>query len=375
VVNSPPYVASVIKRLLLILLPLALLAGACGGDDDSSSSGDATSTTAGGDTGATADLGDLSATLNGSGSSFQNNLELAWIDAFTADASGVTINYNSVGSGQGKTDLANQVTDFAGTDSLVKDADRTTFKGGEFLYFPIAAGPITVSYNLKDVDDLQLSAATLAGIMQGDIETWDDAKIKADNPDATLPSTKITIAHRSDGSGTTSAFTKYLDKASGGVWKLGAGDTVEWPSNSQGGEKNTGVAQIIQQTNGAIGYVDFSDADAVGLTFAKLENKSGEFVEATLDGASAALEGATVNADLSVDSLDATGADAYPITTPTYVLVYKTQTDADKGAALIAYLRYALTDGQDTAGDEGYAKLSDDLAKKAIAQLDAIQLP
>jgi phosphate transport system substrate-binding protein len=202
---------------MLILLPLALLAGACGGDD-SSSKADSSTTTAGGDTATTADLGSLSATLNGSGSSFQNNLELAWIDAFTADASGVTINYNSVGSGQGKTDLANQVTDFAGSDSLVKDPDKATFKGGDFLYVPIAAGPITVSYNLKDVDGLQLSAATLAGIMQGDITSWDDAKIKADNPKATLPSTKIVVAHRSDGSGTTNAFTKYLDKASGGVW-------------------------------------------------------------------------------------------------------------------------------------------------------------
>jgi phosphate transport system substrate-binding protein len=370
VANSPPQDVDVMKRLLLLLVPLALLGAACGGDDSAST--DSSATTAGGKGGA--DVANLNATLNGSGSSFQNNLELAEIDAFTADAAGVTINYNSVGSGQGKTDLANQVTDFAGTDSLVKDADKASFKGGDYLYFPIAAGPITVSYNLKGVD-LQLSAATLAGIMQGDITSWDDAKLKADNPDADLPSKKIVVAHRSDGSGTTNAFTSYLDKASGGVWKLGAGDTVEWPSNSQGGEKNTGVAQIIQQTEGAIGYVDFSDADAVGLTFAKIKNKSGEYVEASLDGASAALEGATVADDLTVDSLDAQGADAYPITTPTYALVYKTQTDADKGAALVAYLRFVLTDGQAVAGDEGYAKLSDDLAKKAVAQLDAIELP
>lgn len=360
------------KRLLLLLIPLSLLAAACGGDDDSASSAGKTATTAAG-TGA--DLGSLSATLNGSGSSFQNNLELAAIDAFTSDASGVTINYNSVGSGQGKTDLANQVTDFAGSDSLVKDTDKTTFKGGDFLYFPIAGGPVTVSYNLKGVDKLQLSAGTLAGIMQGDVKTWDAKEIAADNPGATLPSTKITIAHRSDGSGTTSAFTKYLDKASGGVWKLGAGDTVEWPANSQGGEKNTGVAQIIQQTDGAIGYVDFSDADAVGLRFASIKNKAGTYVEASLDGASAAFDGATVDADLTVDSLDATGAAAYPITTPTYVIVYKKQTDAAKAKALVAYLRYLLTDGQKLAGDEGYANLSDDLATKAVAQLDSIELP
>jgi phosphate transport system substrate-binding protein len=358
------------RRLFLLVLPLALLAVACGADGRASSTGNPTTAA---DTGA--DLGSLSATLNGSGSSFQNNLELAAIDAFASDASGVTINYNSVGSGQGKTDLANQVTDFAGTDSPVQDRDKATFRGGDFLYFPIAGGPVTVSYNLKGVDKLQLSAGTLAGIMQGDIKTWDAEEIAADNPKAELPSTKITIAHRSDGTGTTTAFTRYLDKASGGVWKHGAGDTVEWPADSQGGEKNTGVAQIIQQTDGAIGYVDFSDADAVGLTFASIKNKAGKYVEASLDGASAAFAGATVNRDLTVDSLDAIGDDAYPITTPTYIIVYEKPTDEAKAKAMVAYLRYLLTDGQELAGDEGYAKLSDDLAAKAVAQLDSIELP
>jgi phosphate transport system substrate-binding protein len=363
-------------RLLALLLGLTLIGAACGGSSSKSSAG--STTTAGGDTSTTAkggDLSALSATLNGSGSSFQNNLELAEIDAFTTKASGVTINYNSVGSGQGKTDLANQVTDFAGSDSLVKDADKATFKGGAFLYFPIAAGPITVSYNVKGIDKLALSAPTLAGIMQGDIKTWSDPKIKADNPTGTLPATKITIVHRADGSGTTSGFTHYLDKASGGVWKLGAGDTVNWPANSQAGQKNTGVAQAIQQTDGAVGYVDFSDAQAVKLKLASIKNKAGTFIDPTLAGASAALAGATVNADLSVDALDATGATAYPITTPTYVIAYVNQTDKAKGAALVAYLRYLLTDGQAAAGGSGYAKLSDDLASKAVAQLDSIKLP
>jgi len=364
-------------RLLVLLLALTLLAAACGGDDDddgSASAGDDTATTAASNDGG-ADLSSLTGTLNGSGSSFQNNLELAVIDAFTADASGVTINYNSVGSGQGKTDLANQVTDYAGSDSLVKDEDMSTFKGGDFLYFPIAAGPVTVSYNLDGVDDLQLSPGTLAGIMQGDVTTWDADEIKADNPDADLPSTNITIVHRSDASGTTSGFTKYLDKASGGVWTLGAGDTVEWPADSQAGEKNTGVAQIIQQTDGAIGYVDFSDAEAVGLTFASMKNKAGKYVQPSLEAASAALETADVTDKLTVDALDADGDDAYPIVLPTYIITYTKQTDADKGAALVEYLRYMLTDGQDMAADEGYAKLSDDLASKAIAQLDSIELP
>jgi phosphate transport system substrate-binding protein len=363
-----------VLRLLALLLALTIVAAACGGDDDDdAAAGDDTSATTAASGGV--DLGELSATLNGSGSSFQNNLQLAAIDAFTEEASGVTINYNSVGSGQGKTDLANEVTDYAGTDSLVKDEDVASFQGGDFLYFPIAAAPITVSYNLDGVDELQLSAATLAGIMQGDITTWDADEVKADNPDADLPSTKITIVHRADGSGTTSAFTHYLDKASGGVWKLGAGDTVEWPSDSQAGEKNTGVAQIIQQTDGAVGYVDFSDAEASGLVFASIENKADSFVAPSLEAASAALAGATVADDLTVDALDADGDAAYPITATTYVIAYAKQADADKGAALVAFLRFVLTDFQSQAGDEGYASLAPDLAQQAVDQLDSIELP
>jgi phosphate transport system substrate-binding protein len=356
--------------LLALLAVFALIVSACGGDDD-----DSGSPTAGGsdNTSSGADVSNLSGTLNGSGSTFQKTFEETMIAAFQEQASNLTINYNGVGSGQGKTDLANKVVDFAGTDSLVKPEDASKYTaGGGVLYFPLVAAPITVSYNVSGVDDLKLDAETLAKIFQGDITKWDDAAITALNDGADLPGDDIVIAHRSDGSGTTSNFTKYLDAAAQGTWKLGSGDTVNWPKNSQAGNGNAGVAQIIKSTKGAIGYVDLADATGSGLVMAQLENKAGKFVAPTLDGAAAAVEGTTVDADLTYSPLDAAGDAAYPITSPTWIITYKHWSDAKKLAAMKGYLNFVLTDGQDLAKDAGYAPLPAQLAQDAVHQLDQL---
>ena len=274
--------------------------------------------------------------LNGSGSTFQQTFDQAAIQAFQDKNSGITINYAGGGSGKGKTDLQTKTVDFAGTDSLVKAADVSKYQGGKFLYFPIVAAPITVSYKLSGVDKLQLSGPTLAKIFSGTVKKWNDAAIKADNPGATLPSTDIVIVHRAEASGTTSNFTKYLVAAGGSDWTLGSGDTVNWPSSSQAGQGNSGVAQAISSTDGAIGYVDFSDALAAKLTFASIKNKAGTFVAPSLAGASAAVAAATIADDLTYSPLNEPGADAYPITSPTWILVYANQTDKAKGTALKA---------------------------------------
>jgi phosphate transport system substrate-binding protein len=358
------------RVLLAVLAVFALVVSACGGDDDNSAS----STSSGSNnTSNGPDVSNLSGTLNGSGSTFQNTFEEAAIAGFQEQAPNLTINYNAVGSGQGKTDLANKVVDFAGTDSLVKPEDESKYtSGGGILYFPLPSAPITVSYNLSGVDDLKLDAETLAKIFQGTIKSWDDAAIKALNDGADLPSKNIVIAHRSDGSGTTSNFTKYLDTAAAGTWTLGSGDTVNWPAGSQAGNGNTGVAQIIKNTEGAIGYVDLADATGSDLQTAQLKNKAGKFVKPTLDGASAAVAGATVNDDLTYSPLDASGDAAYPITSPTWIITYKNWTDAKKLDAMKAYLNFILTDGQDLAKDAGYAKLPSELAQKGVAQLDQL---
>jgi phosphate transport system substrate-binding protein len=344
---------------LLVAAALTFVAAAC--------SSDSTTTTSAASSGS-----QLSGTLNGSGSSFQDAFNQKAKTEFAKTASGVTVNYTKSGSAAGKQDLANQVVQFAGTDSLIKDADKPTFKGGEVLYFPTVGAPITVSYNLSGVDELKLSPDVLAGIFQGDITSWNDPKIAADNSGVTLPSTSIAVVHRSDGSGTTSNFTKFLKAASPSVWKLDAGDTVQWPATTQGAEKNSGVASLIKTTDGAIGYVDLADAVNADLHLASVKNADGSFVAPTLDAASAALAGADVSADLTYNPLNAKGADAYPITAPTWVIVYAKQPDAKVADALKGWIRFLLTDGQGLAQSVGYAPLPEALATKALAQLDKI---
>jgi phosphate transport system substrate-binding protein len=311
------------------------------------------------------------ATINGSGSTF----EQAFIDqarqGFSEKQPDVTVNYNGVGSGQGKADFASGITDFGGTDSPYGDSD-TTKPTDPFDYIPTVVAPITVSYNLSGVDKLQLSPDTIAGIFSRTIKTWDDDAIKADNPKADLPGTDITVVHRAEGSGTTANFTKFLTKAAPTTWTLGTGSTVAWPSDTQGAQKNSGVGDLIKNTDGAIGYVDYSDARAIGLSFAKVENASGKFVAPSLPGASAAAAKAPVADDLTYDPLNAKGKKAYPITSPTWVVAYQTQSDKAKGAAVKAFLTYMLTDGQEFATEIDYAPLPKALQKQALAVVKKI---
>jgi phosphate transport system substrate-binding protein len=313
--------------------------------------------------------------LNASGSTFQKPYQEAAIEEFTKSAKGVKINYGGGGSGKGRQDLADQVVDFAGADSPYKEPDLAKNKGGDVLYFPILLGAITVSYNLDGVDKLQLSPTTVAKIFQRDIKKWNDKEIAADNPDAKLPDADIVVAHRSDGSGTTDNFTKYLDKTAKDVWKLKSGSTVEWPADTQAGNGNPGVAQLVKSTKGAIGYVDLSDAKASGLKFAAIKNQSGKYVEASSDSASAAGDGIEVKDNLLFSALDPKGDGSYPITYQSWVIVYAKQTDATKGKALKDYLKYLITDGQKALKELDFAPLPKSLADKAVAQLDKIQVP
>jgi phosphate transport system substrate-binding protein len=321
------------------------------------------------------------AALNGSGSTFQKAYQEVAIEAFTKANAGVKINYGGGGSGKGRQDLADQVVEFAGSDSAFKDADLAKNKGGDVLYFPILLGPITVSYNVEGVDNLQLSPETIAKIFQRDIKKWDDAAIAADNPGAKLPSMDIVVVHRADGSGTTDNFTKYLDQTAGaaaaapGPWKLKSGSTVEWPADTQAGQGNSGVAQQVKSNAGGIGYVDLSDAKASGLKYASIKNQAGKFVAPTAESASAAADGIDIKDNLLFSALNAKGEAAYPITYQSWVIVYAKQTDAAKGKALKSYLTYLLTDGQKSLTELDFAPLPKSLQDKAVAQLDKLTLP
>lgn len=361
-----------LRWLVLPLIVLALVAAGCG----SSSSKKSSKPSSGGGTATTAAEAKLAAaTLNASGSTFQQPYVEAASAEFAKSQPDITINYGGGGSGKGQTDLQGQLVDFAGSDGIPKPETISGYKGGALLYFPTVAAPITISYNLPDVPKLQLSADTIAKIFDRSVKKWDDAAIKADNPSATLPSTDIVVVHRSDASGTTGNFTKYLATAAPTEWKLGTDKTVPWPTDTQAGAGNPGVASAVKSTAGAVGYVDFSDAKAAGLQFASVKNVAGTYIVPSLDSASAALAGAAVAADLSYNPLNATGAKAYPVTSPTWILVYKTQTDHAKGTALKAYLKFILGKGQDLAAGVDYAKLPDSIKSQAVTQLDQIVIP
>ncbi|HXJ20945.1 MAG TPA: phosphate ABC transporter substrate-binding protein PstS [Polyangia bacterium] len=314
-------------------------------------------------------------TLNGSGSTLSKPYQETAIEEFKKAGTGITINYGGGGSGKGRQDLADLVVDFAGTDSPFKDSELGKAKGGKILYFPILLSPITVSYNLSGVDKLKLSAPTIAKIFQREIKQWNDRAIAGDNPGVKLPDTAIVVVHRAEGSGTTQNFTEYLAGTAKGVWKLKSGSTVEWPSDTQAGQGNGGVAQIVKSTKGAIGYVDLSDAKASGLHYASIKNRAGKYVEPTAEGASAAGEGTQVRDDLIFSALDAKGDKAYPLTAQTWVIVYAKQRDRAKGEALRKYVAFLVQGGQKLLPEIDYAPLPRSLQDKAVKQLDKIALP
>jgi phosphate transport system substrate-binding protein len=315
----------------------------------------------------------LSGTLNGSGSTFQLTFQQAAIQAFKTIQSGMTVNYGGGGSGKGRTDLASGVVNYAGSDSTIPSTEMASFNGKTVLYFPVVIGPITLSYNLSGLSKpLQLSAPVIAGIFDGKITTWNNSQIAADNPGVTLPSTAITLAVRSDSSGTTQNFSLFLMNAAPSVWTLGSSSTIKWPSAAHAGSGNGGVAQIIKSTPGAIGYVDYADAKASGLTFASVKNKAGTYVAPSPTSASAAAAGVTVAPNLTFHAVWGTGAQAYPITYQSWVLVYETQPNANDAAMIKAYVGYLVGDGQKLLPSLGYAPLPANIDQMAVAQLSKI---
>jgi phosphate transport system substrate-binding protein len=284
----------------------------------------------------------------------------------------MTVNYGGGGSGKGRTDLASNVVQFAGSDSPIPSDEVANFKGKTVLYFPVIIGPITVSYNLSGVSGLKLDAPVIAKIFQGEIKTWNDPAITALNPGVKLPSTPVVIARRSDSSGTTANFSNFLVEGAPGVWKLGTSSTIAWPATSRGGNGNGGVAQIVKTTPGAIGYVDYSDAKASGLVFASVKNKDGNYVAPSISSATTAADNATVKPDLTFSAIWAPGAGSYPITYQSWDLVYQKQSSSNTTKMLKAYIGYLLGDAQKTLPSLNYAPLPASIDQKAKAQLDKI---
>src|SRR5580658_3707086 len=348
----------------------AVALAACS-SSSSSSTTSSTSTTSSSASASASSNTSLSGTLNGSGSTFQTVFQESAISAFKSVDPNITVNYGSGGSGKGRTDLASGVVNFAGSDSPIPAAQASLFTGKTVLYFPVIIGPITLAYNLSGVTSLKLSPTVIAKIFQGQIKTWNDPAIKAINPGVSLPSTPITEAVRSDSSGTTQNFTLFLKDAVPSVWTLGSSSTIKWPSTARAGSGNPGVAQIVKSTAGAIGY---ADAKASDLSFASVENSSGDYIAPSPSSASAAAAGVTPASNLTFAAAWAPGASAYPITYQSWDLVYATQASANDAALLKAWIGYLIspTGGQALLGNLGYAPLPSSLDSMAQAQLSQI---
>jgi phosphate transport system substrate-binding protein len=316
----------------------------------------------------------VSGTIKAAGSTFQTNFQQAAISGFKTVQPGVTVDYAAVGSGSGRSDLYANTVLFAGSDSAIPDTEKSKVPAGKtVLYFPVQVGPISVAYNLNGVTGLKLDPTTLAKIFQGQIKTWNDPAIAALNSGASLPSTSITLAVRSDSSGTTSNFSTYLEGAAGSAWTLGHGSTIKWPSTARAGAGGSGLAQIVKSTPGAIGYVDFSTATASGLSSASIKNSDGSFIAPSTAGATAAASHVTPKADLTFSAVNQPGADSYPITYQSWDLVYAEQPNATDVALLKAYLGYLLgQQGQGLLSSLNLAALPASIDQAAVAQLDKI---
>jgi phosphate transport system substrate-binding protein len=346
------------------------LLAACGSSHKSSTSNTTTASPGAPTSPSTAPATKLSGTVNGSGSTFQTVFQQSAIAAFKSVQPNMTVNYGSGGSGKGRTDLASGVVNYAGSDSPIPASDQSKFKG-TVLYFPVVIAPITMSYHLSGVSNLKLDAPVIAMIFQAKITSWDDPQITALNPGAKLPSTKITIARRSDSSGTTQNFSEFLVKGAPGVWTLGSSSTINWPATSVGGNGNGGVASIIKGTNGAIGYVDYPDAKASGLTYASVKNMAGDFVAPSIQSATTAASNATIMPNLTFSAIWAPGAGSYPITYQSWVLVYQTQS-GNMGQLLQAWVGYLVGAGQQLLPPLNYAPLPSSLQSMAQAQVPKI---
>ncbi len=316
------------------------------------------------------------ATLNGAGSTLAAPIYQQWGSSLKSQ--GLTVNYNPVGSGAGQAQLQSKTIDFAGSDPPLKPSDTAKFKGPA-LQFPVAFGAITVSYNLSGVKSgLKLDGPTLAKIFMGQIKTWNDPAIKALNPGISLPSSGITVVHRSDSSGTTQGFTTFLSDVSP-EWKstVGKGKDVKWPTGT-GGKGNSGVAAAVKQTPGAIGYVEQAYALENGFTYAAVKNSTGQYILPTIANTSAAANGIKVPPDLGISTINSPSPSAYPIVSQTFLEAYKDPCKDGGASSSVAsgvkrFLAYAFGAGQQTLGASSsqlpYAPLPASLAAKDTAQL------
>jgi len=316
--------------------------------------------------------------LTGAGATFPYPLYSRWFSEY-AQETGIKINYQSIGSGGGIRQLSEGTVDFGASDSPMSDAEMAKAKGGPIIHIPTVLGAVVITYNVPGLSaPLNLTGKAIADVFSGKITKWNDARLASLNAGAKLPATDILVVHRSDGSGTTYIFTDYLSKAVP-AWNstVGKGKEVKWPVGL-GAKGNEAVAGQVKQTPGAIGYVELAYAKQNNLPTAAIQNKSGKAIVPSVSAVTAAAAGAAqtlpANTDYRVSIVDAPGADSYPISSFTWILVYQNQSDAVKGKKVVDFLNWALTKGEADAAALDYAPLPSEMASKVKEKIAAVRL-
>ena len=318
--------------------------------------------------------GDHVVKLQGAGATFPNPVYQKWLSEYSKLHPNVQIDYQSVGSGAGIKQIQAQTVDFGASDTAMKDEDLKAAPA-EILHIPTVLGAVVITYNLPSMNQpLKFSGEVVADIFLGKIKKWNDPKIAAENSGVSLPATDITVVHRSDGSGTSGVFTDYLSKVSA-EWKekVGSGTSPSWPVGI-GGKGNEGVTGQIKNTPNTLGYVELVYAIQNKLPAAHIKNASGSFIEPSIQAVTAAAAASAANTpdDLRVSITNAQGPTAYPISSYTYILLYKNQKDAAKGKVVVDFVWWGIHDGEKYAADLLYAPLPDDIVKRAEAKLNSI---
>ena len=311
--------------------------------------------------------------LQGAGATFPAPIYQRWIAEYTKANPDVQINYQGVGSGAGIKQFTQNLVSFGASDAAMTDKEIAAVKQGVVL-IPATAGSIVLAYNIPGVDNLKLSREAYAGIFVGKITKWNDPAITKTNEGVKLPDSPITVCERSDGSGTTFVFTKHLSAISPEFKdKVGEGTSVTWPTGVAG-KGNDGVTALIKQNKGAIGYVEYGYAKNNKLAFAALQNKAGEFVTATTASGAATLATTQFPPDLlRAWPSDPEGKDCYPISTFTWLLLYKKYDNAQIVEAVKKFVNFGLTDGQKFAEELGYIPLPKEVVDKNLEALKTVQ--
>jgi phosphate transport system substrate-binding protein len=310
--------------------------------------------------------------INGAGATFPYPIYSKWFSEYNRLHPDVAINYQSIGSGGGVRQLTNRTVFFGASDMPMTD-EQIKSAPGPVLHFPTVLGAVVPVFNLQGVRDLKFSGPVLADIYLGKIKKWNDAAIAKLNPGVTLPATDVAVVHRSDGSGTSFIFLDYLAKVSPEFkTKVGVNSSVNWPVGV-GGKGNEGVAGLVSQTPGAVGYVELIYALQTKIDFGSVQNAAGEAVKASSDSVTKAAAGATVPDDFRVSITNAPGAGAYPIASFTWLLLYQEPGDAAQARAMVDFVKWAVTDGQKFATDLGYAPLPPSVATREVDALQKIK--